>query len=254
MKRTAWITGATAGIGEATARLMAKNKFRLIISGRRNARLEKLADELSKHTEILPVCLDVRNREAVFKAIENLPQEWKTIDVLINNAGLAVGLGPLHEGEPDDWDRMIDTNIKGVLNMLKAITPGMIARKKGHIIQVSSIASKEVYPNGNVYCATKHALDAITQSIRMELLPYYIKVSSIHPGMVETEFSLVRFKGDTERAANVYKHVEALKAEDVANTILYCLNAPEQVSIHELVVMPAAQASVRLVRKKDGSI
>lgn len=254
MKRTAWITGATAGIGEATARLMAKNEFRLIISGRRNDRLEKLSDELKKHTEILPICLDVRDREAVFKAAKNLPEEWKTIDVLINNAGLAVGLGPAHEGDPEDWDRMIDTNIKGVLNMLKAITPGMIARKKGHIVQISSIASKEVYPNGNVYCATKHALDAITQSIRMELLPYHIKVSSIHPGMVETEFSLVRFKGDAERASNVYKPVEALKAEDVANTILYCLNAPEHVSIHELVVMPAAQATVRLVRKKDGSI
>jgi NADP-dependent 3-hydroxy acid dehydrogenase YdfG len=254
MKRTAWITGATAGIGEATARRMANNGFRLIISGRRKDRLEKLAYELNKITETHVVCLDVRDRDAVFKAVNELPNEWQTIDILINNAGLAVGLNPLHEGEPEDWDRMIDTNIKGVLNMLKAVTPKMIERKKGHIVQISSIASKEVYPNGNVYCATKHALDAITQSIRMELLPYHIKVSSIHPGMVETEFSLVRFKGDAERAANVYKPVEALKAEDVADTILYCLNAPDHVSIHELVVMPAAQATVRLVRKKDGSI
>jgi len=254
MKRTAWITGATAGIGEATARKLSNHGFRLIISGRRKERLENLAYELKKITEVHTICVDVRDRNAVFKAVNELPEEWQAIDVLINNAGLAVGLGPLHEGEPDDWDRMIDTNIKGVLNMLKAVTPKMIERKKGHIVQISSIASKEVYPNGNVYCATKHALDAITQSIRMELLPYHIKVSSIHPGMVETEFSLVRFKGDAERAANVYKPVEALKAEDVADTILYCLNAPDHVSIHELVVMPAAQASVRLVRKKDGSI
>lgn len=254
MKQTAWITGATAGIGQATARLLASNGFRLIISGRRKNRLEQLAHELNKVTETLVICLDVRDRDAVFKTVSQLSAEWKNIDVLINNAGLAVGLGPVHEGDPDDWDRMIDTNVKGVLNMLKALTPGMIERKKGHIIQISSIASKEVYPNGNVYCATKHALDAITQSIRMELLPYHIKVSSIHPGMVETEFSLVRFKGDAERASNVYKPVEALKAEDVANIILYCLNAPEHVSIHELVVMPAAQATVRMVRKKDGSI
>ncbi len=254
MKRTAWITGATAGIGEATARKLSNHGFRLIISGRRKERLENLANELKEITEVHTICVDVRDRDAVFKAVNELDEKWQAIDVLINNAGLAVGLSPLHEGEPEDWDRMIDTNIKGVLNMLKAVAPGMIERKKGHIVQISSIASKEVYPNGNVYCATKHALDAITQSIRMELLPYHIKVSSIHPGMVETEFSLVRFKGDAERAANVYKSVDALKAEDVADTILYCLNAPDHVSIHELVVMPASQATVRLVRKKDGSI
>lgn len=254
MNQTVWVTGATAGIGQATARLLASKGYRLIISGRRKDRLEKLANELNKVSETLAICMDIRDRDAVFKAVKQLSDEWKNIDILINNAGLAVGLDPVHEGDPDDWDRMIDTNIKGVLNMLKAVTPSMIERKKGHIIQISSIASKEVYPNGNVYCATKHALDAITRSIRMELLPYYIKVSSIHPGMVETEFSLVRFKGDAKRAANVYRPIEALKPEDVANSILYCLNAPEHVSIHELVVMPAAQATVRMVRKKDGSI
>ena len=254
MKKIALITGATSGIGKSTARLLAKNNFDLIITGRRADRLEEFKNELSKDTDVITLHFDVRNKEEVFKAIDSLSGKWKNIDALINNAGLAVGLGPVHEGVTDDWDRMIDTNVKGVLYMLKAVTPLMIKNNSGHIINISSIAAKEVYVNGNVYCGTKHALDSITGSIRMELLPYHIRVTSINPGMVETEFSLVRYKGDAEKADNVYKNVDPLKGEDVADVILYCLNCPPHMNLHEVVVMPSAQASVRMVRKKDGTI
>ena len=253
-KKTAMVTGATSGIGEATARLLAKNGYDIILTGRRADRLEILKKELSDTADVLTLCFDVRNKEEVFQAVQSLTGKWTQVDALINNAGLAVGLGPVHEGVVDDWDRMIDTNIKGVLYMLKAVSPLMIARNSGHIINISSIAAKEVYVNGNVYCGTKHALDSITGSIRMELLQHYIRVTSINPGMVETEFSLVRFKGDEEKAGNVYKQVEPLKAEDVADVILYCLNCPPHMNLHEVLVMPSAQASVRMVRKKDGSI
>jgi 3-hydroxy acid dehydrogenase/malonic semialdehyde reductase len=252
--KIAFITGATSGIGESTARLLSTNGYDLIITGRREERLKEVAKDLSKHTDVLSLCFDVRNKEEVFKAVHSLIGKWKNIDALINNAGLAVGLGPVHDGIIDDWDRMIDTNIKGVLYMLKAITPLMIKNNSGHIINISSIAAKEVYPNGNVYCGTKHALDSITGSIRMELLPYHIRVTTINPGMVETEFSLVRFKGDEEKAENVYKNVEPLKGSDVADVILYCLKCPQHMNLHEVVVMPSAQASVRMVRKKDGTI
>jgi NADP-dependent 3-hydroxy acid dehydrogenase YdfG len=254
LKKIALVTGATSGIGEATARLLAKNNFDLIITGRRADRLEVLKKELSKDADVLTLNFDVRNKEDVFKAIDSLQGKWKNIDALINNAGLAVGLGPVHEGVIDDWDRMIDTNVKGVLYMLKAVSPLMIKNNSGHIINISSIAAKEVYINGNVYCGTKHALDSITGSIRMELLQHYIRVTSINPGMVETEFSLVRYKGDSEKADGVYKAVDPLKAEDVADVILYCLNCPPHMNLHEVVVMPSAQASVRMVRKKDGTI
>jgi 3-hydroxy acid dehydrogenase/malonic semialdehyde reductase len=252
--KIALITGATSGIGESTARLLAKNGYDLIITGRRKERLEEIKTELSQHTDVLALCFDVRDKEKVFEAIDQLEGKWRKIDALINNAGLAVGLGPVHEGVIDDWDRMIDTNIKGVLYMLKAVSPLMIEKNSGHIINISSIAAKEVYLNGNVYCGTKHALDSITGSIRMELLPHHIRVTSINPGMVETEFSLVRFKGDDTKAENVYKNVEPLKGEDVANVILYCLNCPPHMNLHEVVVMPSAQASVRMVRKRDGTI
>lgn len=254
MKKIAFITGATSGIGEATARLLAANNFELIITGRRLDRLEKLKSELIHLTDVHILHFDVRNKEEVFKAVDSLTGKWRNIDALINNAGLAVGLGPVHDGVIDDWDRMIDTNIKGVLYMLKAVSPLMIKNNSGHIINISSIAAKEVYMNGNVYCGTKHALDSITGSIRMELLPYHIRVTSINPGMVETEFSLVRYKGDTEKAGNVYANVEPLKASDVADVILYSLNCPPHMNLHEVVVMPSAQASVRMVRKKDGTI
>lgn len=254
MKKIALITGATSGIGKATARLLAKNNFELIITGRRIDRLEELKKELITETDVHILNYDVRNKDEVFTAINSLSEKWTNIDALINNAGLAVGLGPVHDGVIDDWDRMIDTNVKGVLYMLKAVSPLMIKNNSGHIINISSIAAKEVYMNGNVYCGTKHALDSITGSIRMELLPHHIRVTSINPGMVETEFSLVRYKGDSEKAHNVYQNVEPLKAEDVADVILYCLNCPPHMNLHEVVVMPSAQASVRMVRKKDGSI
>ncbi len=253
-RKIALITGATSGIGEATARILAKNGYDIIITGRRNERLEELKKEFLQYADVHTLCYDVRNKDEVFKAVASLEGKWKKIDALINNAGLAVGLGPVHDGVIDDWDRMIDTNIKGVLYMLKAVSPIMIENNAGHIINISSIAAKEVYLNGNVYCGTKHALDSITGSIRMELLPHHIRVTSINPGMVETEFSLVRFKGDEERADNVYKNVDPLKAEDVADVILYCLNCPPHMNLHEVVVMPSAQASVRMVRKKDGTI
>ena len=252
--KIALITGASSGIGEAAALLLAKNNYDIIITGRRQERLEELKKELLKNTDVLSLCFDVRDKEEVFKSIDSLSGKWKNIDALINNAGLAVGLGPVHEGVIEDWDRMIDTNIKGVLYMLKAVSPLMIANNSGHIINISSIAAKEVYTNGNVYCGTKHALDSITGSIRMELLANYIRVTSINPGMVETEFSLVRFKGDEERSEKVYKNVEPLKPEDVADVILYCLNCPQHMNLHEVVVMPSAQATVRMMRKKDGSI
>ncbi len=253
-KKIALVTGATSGIGKATALLLAQHGYDVIITGRRKERLEAFQKDLAQHTDVISLCFDVREKEEVFKAITSLEGKWKNIDALINNAGLAVGLGPVHEGVIDDWDRMIDTNIKGVLYMLKAVSPLMIARNSGHIINISSIAGKEVYLNGNVYCGTKHALDSITGSIRMELLPHYIRVTSINPGMVETEFSLVRFKGDEERADNVYKNVDPLKSEDIADLILYCLNCPPHMNLHDVVVMPSAQASVRMLRKKDGTI
>lgn len=254
MSKTALITGATAGIGEATARLLAKNGFNLILTGRRKDRLENLQSELSNDTEVSYLNFDVRNKDEVFNAIDSLQGKWRNIDILVNNAGLAVGLNPVHSGDTDDWNRMIDTNIKGVLYMLKAVSPLMVEKKSGHIINISSIAAKEVYPKGNVYCGTKHALDSITQSIRMELLPHHIKVSSINPGMVETEFSLVRFKGDEDRSSKTYAPVEALQADDIADLILYTINCPAHMCLHEVVVMPSAQAAVKMIRKKDGTI
>jgi len=249
----ALITGATAGIGEALATKMAEAGYALILTGRRSDRLNAYVTKLQDRfkVQVMGLTFDVRKVEAVNAAIDSLPEEWKDIEVLINNAGLAAGLGPVHEGSTEDWDRMIDTNIKGVLYMLRAVSPGMIARKKGHIINISSIASREVYPMGNVYCASKHALDVITRSMRMELVNEPIKISSVHPGMVQTEFSLVRFNGDESRADAVYKDYEPLMAEDVANTVLYCLQQPPHVNIHELIVMPSSQAAVRLMRKKD---
>jgi NADP-dependent 3-hydroxy acid dehydrogenase YdfG len=254
MNRTILITGATSGIGEATARLLAKENCRLILTGRRKDRLEALQADLQELTEVRALHFDVRRKEEVYAAINGLPEEWQSIDGLVNNAGLAVGLSPVHEGNEEDWDRMIDTNVKGVLYVLKAVIPLMIRRNTGHIVNISSIAGKETYPNGNVYCGTKHALDSITQSVRMELLPYDIKVTSVSPGMVETEFSLVRFKGDEDRSSNVYKNVEALQPQDIADVILYCLNTPKRMNLHEVIVMPSVQAGARMTRKKDGSI
>jgi NADP-dependent 3-hydroxy acid dehydrogenase YdfG len=248
-KRIVLITGATSGIGEATARLLAKNNFKLILCGRRKERLEKLAKELSSLTELTSLEFDVRDQNAVIKSIQSLPENWNKIDVLINNAGNAHGLAPIQSGDSDDWDKMIDINVKGLLYVSKEIMNGMIERKSGHIINIGSIAGKEVYPNGNVYCASKYAVDAITKGMRFDLNPYGIKVTSINPGLVETEFSLVRFKGDAERAKNIYKGLQPLVANDIADLALFILTRPAHVVLTDLTVLPVAQASATVVKR-----
>ena len=243
----ALITGATSGIGEATARLLS-NKYRLIICGRREDRLRKLKDEL-RDAEILS--FDVRDKKAVDEAIESLPSDWKEIDILINNAGNAHGLDFIHEGNTEDWDAMLDINVKGLLYVSKAIIPDMVNRKKGHIVNISSIAGLEVYPKGNVYCASKHAVDALTKGMRMDLNGTGIKVTSIDPGLVETEFSEVRFKGDTSRAEQVYKNYTPLTALDVAETIEFAISRPSHVMIGDILILPTDQASSTIVNKKS---
>ncbi|HRG79821.1 MAG TPA: SDR family NAD(P)-dependent oxidoreductase, partial [Cyclobacteriaceae bacterium] len=220
-KRIALITGATSGIGEATARLLAVNQFKLILCGRRKDRLQKLADELRTHTEVTTLSFEVRNQKEVATSIDSLPTTWKDIDVLINNAGNAHGLDPIQTGSVDDWDAMMDINVKGLLYVTKAVLPVMIKRNSGHIINIGSIAGKEVYANGNVYCASKFAVDALTKGMRIDLNAHSIKVTAIHPGLVETEFSLVRFKGDEQRAASVYKGFDPLQGQDIADLILF---------------------------------
>lgn len=247
-KPLALITGATSGIGEATARLLSKD-YHLIICGRRKERLEALKNELDCKVEILS--FDVRDRDAVFKAIDSLPNDWKKIDALINNAGNAHGMDLIHEGNVDDWDAMIDINVKGLLYVSKAITPSMVERKKGHIINISSIAGLEVYPKGNVYCASKHAVDALTKGMRMDLNEFGIKVTSIDPGLVETEFSEVRFKGDSEKAGKVYENFAPLTARDIAETIEFVLNRPAHVVIGDMLILPTAQANSTMVNKKQ---
>jgi NADP-dependent 3-hydroxy acid dehydrogenase YdfG len=248
--RIALITGATSGIGEATARLLAKNNFSLIICGRRKDRLDNLSKELSVFTKITQLSFDVRDRAAVGKAWASLPAEWKNVDVLINNAGNAHGLDPVQSGNVDDWDAMMDINVKGLLYISRDVLPVMVERKSGHVINIGSIAGKEVYPNGNVYSASKFAVDALTKGMRIDLNAYNIKVTAIHPGMVETEFSIVRFKGDDNRAANVYKGVKPLVAEDIADVILFTLTRPAHVVIADLVVLPTAQASATVVKRE----
>lgn len=245
------ITGATAGIGEAAAHLFAKNKWNLIITGRRKERLEKLENELKSayNIDVLSLCFDVRNLEEVQNAIHTLDERWKAIDVLLNNAGLAAGRGPINEGSYEDWNQMIDTNVKGLLYMIREISPMMIARKKGHIINVASLAGWETYAGGNVYCGTKHAVRAITRSARIDLVQYNIKVSAISPGAVETEFSLVRFKGDRQKADSMYEGYVPLKAEDVANSIYFMATQPAHINIEEILIQPTAQANTTLTHK-----
>ncbi|HON18807.1 MAG TPA: SDR family oxidoreductase [Salinivirgaceae bacterium] len=245
MKSIALITGATSGIGKATALELAKLNYRLIITGRRADRLRELASMIENqyNTEVYPLEFDIRSRDATEKAWESLPDDLKQVDVLINNAGLAAGLDHIHTGNPDDWDQMIDTNVRGILNISRLVIPQMVERHKGHIINISSIAGKETYEKGAVYCASKHAVEALTKGMRIDLLPYGIKVSSVSPGMVETEFSKVRFKGDAEKAAAVYKGLQPLVAEDIAQTIVFILTRPSHVCINDIVVMPTAQAS-----------
>jgi len=252
MAKIALITGATSGIGEACAHLFARENYNLILTGRRLDRLEKLAKKLNTkyNTEIAVSSFDVRDREQVLSNLDGLPAKWKKVNVLINNAGLSQGLDPLQKGSIDDWDTMIDTNIKGLLYVSKVVSNWMVENKFGHIINLGSIAGKEVYPNGNVYCATKHAVDALSKGMRIDLLPYGIKVTAVHPGAVETEFSEVRFKGDTERAKKVYDGFEPLVAEDVAETIWFAVSRPAHVNINELVVMPTAQATAGNIFRK----
>jgi len=249
MKKTVLITGATSGIGKATAQILAQNNFKVIICGRRSDRLSELKKELSAFTEVHALCFDVRDKQGVFESINSLPEEFTDIDVLINNAGNAHGLDPVQTGDVEDWDAMIDINVKGLLYVSKAIIPKMTAKESGHIINIGSTAAKEVYPNGNVYCGTKHAVDAITAGMRIDLNPFGIRVGAIHPGMVETEFSEVRFKGDADRASNVYKGFDPLQAEDIADIIHFVVTRPYHVNIADLVVMSTAQASSTIVKK-----
>jgi NADP-dependent 3-hydroxy acid dehydrogenase YdfG len=247
--RIALITGATSGIGRATAHALAKQGFKLILCGRREDRLITEKAVLAKMTEVEIAAFDVRDQAAVQKAIHALPEAWKKIDVLVNNAGNAHGLDPIQTGDVRDWDAMIDINVKGLLYVTREIVPGMIERKSGHIINLGSIAGKEVYPNGNVYCASKFAVDALTRGMRMDLNPYGIKVTSINPGLVETEFSLVRFKGDQERASAVYKGLDPLTGDDIADVILYVLTRPDHVVLADITVFPKAQGSSTLVNR-----
>ncbi len=252
MKKTALITGATAGIGKATALLLAKNHFDVIITGRRSDRLESLEKEIRTDTgaDVLILHFDVRNPAEVKSAMASLEGKWKNIDVLVNNAGLAVGMGHINDGVVDDWERMIDTNIKGLLYITREVAPLMTARQTGHIVNISSVAGKEVYENGNVYCATKHAVDALSKAMRIDLLQHRIRVTNIAPGMVDTEFSTVRFKGDKERADRVYQGFTPLYAEDIAETILFAVTRPPHVNINDLLIMPAAQATATMVNRE----
>ena len=249
-RKIALITGATSGIGKACALILAKNGYHIIATGRRAERLDELKKEVPSGIEVLPLVFDVRDKEAVFGLIENLPENWKNIEILVNNAGNAHGLDPIQSGSLDDWDAMMDINVKGLLYVSKAVIPGMCERKSGAIINIGSIAGKEVYPNGNVYCGSKHAVDAITKGMRMDLNPFGIKVIGIHPGLVETEFSVVRFKGDENRAEKVYQGFEPLVAQDIAEIVEFCVNRPSHVVLADIVVLPTAQASSTLVNKK----
>lgn len=248
-KRIALVTGATSGIGLATARTLATNNFNVIICGRRKERLEQLKQELIKVCQVHTLCFDVRNKMEVMNAISSLPAEWQRVDILVNNAGNAHGLSPIDKGDTEDWDAMIDINVKGLLYVSKAVMPGMVERKSGHIVNIGSIAGKEVYPNGNVYCASKHAVDAINNGMRMDLNPYGIKVTGINPGLVETEFSLVRFKGDENKANQVYSGMQPLTADDIAETILFVVTRPAHVNISDLIIFPTAQASSTIVNR-----
>ena len=246
--KVALITGATSGIGRATAHVFAKHGIKLIICGRRKERLEAISKALAKDTDVFYLNFDVRDKDKTFEAVESIPDEFKPIDILVNNAGNAHGLDPIQDGSIEDWDAMMDINVKGLLYLSKAIIPEMVERKQGHIINIGSSAGKEVYPKGNVYCASKHAVLAITEGMRLDLNPYGIRVSSVCPGLVETEFSKVRFKGD-DIANDVYKGYKALQAEDVAEIIYFAVSRPPHVTIADVLVFPTAQANSTTVNK-----
>jgi 3-hydroxy acid dehydrogenase/malonic semialdehyde reductase len=253
MKKIAMITGATSGFGEATAHEFAKNGYDVIITGRRLERLNALAEELKKQygTEAHILNFDVRSNAETQKNINSLPERWQNIDVLVNNAGLASGLSRIQEGNIEDWDKMIDTNVKGMLYVTRCVAPMMIKNKKGHIINIGSTAGKEAYLNGNVYCATKFAVDALTRSMRIDMLPHGIRVTSVCPGMAETEFSVVRFHGDQDRAKNVYKGIQALTAADIADVVYYVASRPAHVNVSDIVVTPLAQATINYIERKS---
>ena len=252
MNKTALITGATSGIGRAVADIFAENKYNLIVTGRRSERLQELKAALERQhcIGVLALCFDVRDNDEVVRNIASLPVEWRNIDVLVNNAGLAVGLNHIQDGVLDDWERMIDTNIKGLLYVTRAVSPLMVARNSGHIVNICSVAGKEVYENGNVYCATKHAVDALSKAMRIDMLGHNIKVTNICPGAVETEFSIVRFKGDTQRAAGTYKGIEPLTGRDIAECIYFAVSLPQHVCINDMMIMPTAQADSRTFYRK----
>jgi 3-hydroxy acid dehydrogenase/malonic semialdehyde reductase len=249
MNKIALVTGASAGIGEATARKLATAGYDLILAARRLERLQQLAKELKVETHLIQ--LDVRDCEAVKKAIAGLPERWQAVELLVNNAGLSRHLEKLHEGHTEAWDEMIDTNVKGLLYVSRAVIPGMVARGKGHVVNVGSIAGHEVYPNGNVYCASKFAVDAITKGMMMDLVDTPIRVSTVDPGLVETEFSMVRFYGDSERAKKIYQGYKPLNGDDIADTIVWIASRPEHVNIAQVVVMPKAQASAMVLHRKQ---
>lgn len=253
MNRIALITGATSGIGKAIAHRLAKEGYNVIITGRRKELLIGLSEDIQKEHQgkVLALPFDVCCFAEVEQYLGHLPDDWVNVDVLVNNAGLAVGLNPIHQGVIEDWERMIDTNIKGLLYVTRMISPKMVEHRSGHIINIGSIAGKEVYPNGNVYCATKHAVDALTKGMRMDLLDFGIKVTQICPGAVETEFSTVRFKGNQKRADTVYEGFEPLMADDVADAVYYTISAPDHVDIQDMLVMPKAQANSTLFNKKS---
>ena len=249
--RIVLVTGASAGIGYACAEAFAAAGAKLIVTARRKERIDELASNLKQQfgTSTLTIQLDVRDQSAVETTISALPDSWRSIDVLVNNAGLSRGLDKLHEGKIDDWEEMIDTNIKGLLYVSRAVLPGMVERANGTVINIGSIAGHEVYPGGNVYCATKHAVDAITRSLRMELVDTPVRVCTVDPGLVETEFSVVRFRGDAKRAAKVYENVQALRPVDVAEAVVFCATRPAHVQVAELLVLPTAQASPTMVHR-----
>lgn len=252
MAKTVLITGASSGFGYACARMFARHGYRIIINARREDRLMALARELSSEfgVEVCTLAFDVREKEAVFSAINSLPEAFQQIDVLVNNAGLALGLSYLHQGDTTDWETMIDTNVKGLLYVSKAVIPLMIENGKGHIVNIGSVAGRETYVKGNVYCATKHAVESLSKAMRMELVEHNIKVTLVSPGAAETEFSMVRFKGDSQAAKNVYKGFQPLTAEDIALCVEFCVHLPEHMNINDMLVMPAAQASATIINRK----
>ena len=245
------VTGASSGIGRSCVVKFAEAGARIIMTARRKDRLESLANELKKQhkTECFPIELDVRDRTAVERALSGLPKEWQEIDVLVNNAGLSRGLDKIQEGKIDDWEEMVDTNIKGLLYVSKAVIPGMVKRGRGTVVNIGSIAGHEVYPRGNVYAATKHAVDALTKGMRLDLVHTPVRVCTVDPGLVETEFSMVRFRGDADRAKAVYQNLKPLTPDDIADTVLFCATRPQHVQIAEMIVLPTAQASTTLVHR-----